>query len=309
MKERIAVVPKIGDYDDALRMLVERCLGCKSIPCPPITKRTVEVGAKHSPDTVCTPFKIVMGNFIEALEKGANVLFMPGFGCRLGFYDMLHEQILRELGYEFEMVALCDYTATATRIFNSLTDVEPTLTRQKFDEIFAEVCKMIYDIDMKRRAEYKLENPTLRIGIAGDLYTVMEPHGNHDMEKWLLEHNIEVVRLTDLTYLATNLFDVNKLIGESGGYVDYNLGGNANSTIAQVYKMVSGENPVDGVIHIKAATCTPEISAMTILQDMSADFEVPFMYMTFDTETGEAGLHTRLEAFCDMLTMKRAKRN
>ena len=300
--EKIAVFPKLGDYSKPLNQLVERCLGYKTMECPPITKKTVEVGAKHSPDTVCTPFKILMGNFIEAMDKGANVLIMPAFGCRLGFYDILHKQILEDLGYKFEMVALFDYLATVQKLFNTFHKLNPELTREKFDKELTEVALTIRDMD-KRDDEKRRSGTGLKIGLIGDLYTVIESHGNCDIEKWLMKNNINIVRHTDLTYLALNMFDIPRQIAESGGYVDYYLGGNANCTIAQAYKMLKDEK-VDGIIHMKAATCSPEITAMTILQDMSRDFDVPFMYLTFDTETGEAGLHTRLEAFIDMLNMK-----
>ena len=305
-RDRVVVLPKIGDYTKPLGYLLEKCLGCKIMDCPPITKLTVEIGAKHSPDTVCTPFKVVMGNFIQALDAGANTLVMPGFGCRLGFYDLLHKQILSDLGYKFDMIALCDYIATPQRIFKTLSELEPSLTQEKFNKVFSEVCDIIVDMDKKKQESYKIKNPILKVGLIGDLYTVIEPHANCHIEGWLLKNNVEILRMTDLTFLAKNLFDIKGVISKSGGYADYALGGNANCSVMQAYQMAHGKM-VDGIIHIKAATCAPEISAMTILQDISTDFDIPIMYLTFDTETGEAGLHTRLEAFCDMLTMKKQK--
>lgn len=307
MKNRVAFIPKIADYNAPLGKLIERCVGCKTFPNRPLTTRTVELGSKHSPDTVCTPYKIIMGEFIEFLEKHKNpILLMPGFGCRLGFYDMLHEQTLRELGYTFDMVAWCDYTATPNKIFGALNKLNPELTREEFDNHFAVTCAEIADMDAKAFATRRKVDPTkpsLKIGIVGDLYTVMEPHGNCHMEDWLKKNNIDIVRYCDLTYLALNIFDIPKLLSQSGGYLKYNLGGNANCSIAQAYKLMS-QDKVDGIIHVKAATCAPEISAMSILQTMSKDFDVAMMYLTFDTETSDAGLHTRLEAFCDMLHMK-----
>lgn len=354
MNERIAIIPKFGDYTIPMNILLEQCLGCKTLECPLITKRTVEIGAKHSPDTVCTPFKVITGNFIESLDLGANTLVMPGFGCRLGFYDMLHKQILGDLGYKFDMVVLCDYTANSNRIFNSLSTLNPDLTRESFDKIFSVVCKIVIDMDImaalvrknsgfeiekgsheRLYKEYlqkakkittldkaielgeeytaaiknvKINKPSnyLRIGIVGDLYTVIEPHGNCELEKWLVNNGVEINRPTDLTFLAGNIFSVDKMVELSGGYIDYGIGGNANCTVMQAYQMLENKE-VDGVIHIKAATCSPEISAMSILADLSADYGIPFMYLTFDTETGDAGLHTRLEAFCDMLLMRPGK--
>jgi predicted nucleotide-binding protein (sugar kinase/HSP70/actin superfamily) len=301
--DKVAVFPKLGDYAGFLNTLVEKCLGYKTMLCPPITKRTVEIGAKHSPDTVCTPFKIIMGNFIESLEKGANTLMMPAFGCRLGFYDILHKQILQELGYKFDMVTLFDYVATEQKLWNTFSNLNPDLTQEHFREVLYTVAKQIAEHDLAQDKKRR-SGTGLKIGLCGDLYSVIEPHGNCNIEKWLSKNNINIVRYVDLSYLANNMFDIPRQIRESGGYVDYYIGGNANCTIANAYKMASVEK-VDGIIHMKAATCSPEITAMSVLQDISKDFNIPIMYLTFDTETGEAGLHTRLEAFVDMLEMKK----
>lgn len=74
---------------------------------PPVTnQRTLSLGVKHSPEGLCIPFKLTLGNLIEAVELGADTLIMPaGYGiCRLGYYAKTQEQILRDLGYDIEMV-------------------------------------------------------------------------------------------------------------------------------------------------------------------------------------------------------------
>jgi len=150
----------------------------------------------------------------------------------------------------------------------------------------------------------------VRIGLIGDLYSVFEPHGNCHIEKWLALNGVEIVRLMDLTCTVKTLLDlesIKKLIASSGSYVDYHIGGVANITVSHAYNMAKGG--IDGIIHMKAASCSPEITAMSILQNISKDFNTPIIYLTFDTETSEAGLHTRLEAFLDMLMMKREARS
>ncbi len=74
---------------------------------PPLTnQRTLSLAARHSPEGLCIPFKLTLGNLIEAAELGADTLIMPaGYGiCRLGYYAKTQEQILRDLGFKFEMV-------------------------------------------------------------------------------------------------------------------------------------------------------------------------------------------------------------
>lgn len=63
----------------------------------------------------------------------------------------------------------------------------------------------------------------------------------------------------------------------------------------------------DGLIHAKSAGCTPEIDCIPVLQKVSEDYSVPVLYLTYDSQTSDTGLDTRLEAFYDMLSMKKEK--
>ncbi|HEX2987697.1 MAG TPA: CoA protein activase [Chloroflexota bacterium] len=80
--------------------------GVECIVPPPTSKRTLSLGVKYSPEWVCLPFKLNLGNFLEAMEMGADTLaYVSGAGlCRLGYYSKVSEQILRDAGYQFEMV-------------------------------------------------------------------------------------------------------------------------------------------------------------------------------------------------------------
>ncbi|MCL2851596.1 MAG: hypothetical protein FWE20_00980 [Defluviitaleaceae bacterium] len=351
--EKIACTPTMGDYHILTDMLMERCLNYKTMLCPPMTKRTLELGARHSPDMICTPFKITLGNFIEAAEMGANVFVMPGAGCRLGFYDILQQQVLSDLGYECEMFPLFDYIPSVNRMFKAFNDANPDLTREDFDAVMDTVVRIALDMDeladfMRRniafevsKGEYekhykaylnsaktvqsaaeaesigakykedqkaiKINKPDrpIRIGVIGEIYVVVESFSNCNLEKWLAEHGVEIIRPFDLSRMAVAIFTVDEQIEKSGGYVDYNIGSTANDAVAQAYEMITGG--IDGIIHIKPSSCSPEITAMTILQNMSRDHDIPIMYLTFDTETSEAGFHTRLEAFHDMIVMKGLK--
>jgi hypothetical protein len=96
--------PHMADYYIAFRPIAE-LLGEVIIP-PPITKRTIELGFKHSPECVCIPFKYNLGNYIESLDRGANLLIQAGGGCRFGYYGEVQEEILRKMGYKFKMIKL-----------------------------------------------------------------------------------------------------------------------------------------------------------------------------------------------------------
>ena len=77
-----------------------RQLGVDVIVPPPCSHRSLSWASKYSPDFVCIPYKLVLGNFLEGLERGANILILLGGpnNCRFGYYSILQRQALRELG-------------------------------------------------------------------------------------------------------------------------------------------------------------------------------------------------------------------
>jgi len=83
-------------------------LGGGLILLPANSQRTLSLGAKYSPEGLCLPFKLTLGNLIEACELGADTLVIAGGDgiCRLGYYAKTQEQILRDLGYNFEIISL-----------------------------------------------------------------------------------------------------------------------------------------------------------------------------------------------------------
>ena len=106
--DKIISFPHLGYYYIVFNYFLSNACKCKVVVPPPSTRRTIELGSKHSPDFVCGPFKYNLGNYIEALDNGANVLIQGGGGCRYGYYGELEEKILKDLGYEFEFYNLIE---------------------------------------------------------------------------------------------------------------------------------------------------------------------------------------------------------
>lgn len=79
---------------------------------PPYTnKKTLSLGTKHSPEAICLPYKLILGNFIEAIEGGTDYVAMitsPGI-CRLGEYGNNIKNALHDLGYDANYIELSLY--------------------------------------------------------------------------------------------------------------------------------------------------------------------------------------------------------
>ncbi|MDP6127184.1 MAG: acyl-CoA dehydratase activase-related protein [Dehalococcoidales bacterium] len=100
-------IPHMGNLYIPLKALFQR-LDVEFIVPPLTNQRTLSLGVRYSPEGLCIPFKLTLGNLIEVAELGADTLLMPsGYGtCRLGYYARTQEQVLHDLGYDIEMIQL-----------------------------------------------------------------------------------------------------------------------------------------------------------------------------------------------------------
>ncbi len=102
-----ATFPYMGNIYIPLSTLLKN-LDIEPVIPPPPDKETLSLGTKYSPELMCIPFKLTLGNLIKALEMGADtIIHCSGFwSCRYGYYPYLHHQILKERGYKFEYIIL-----------------------------------------------------------------------------------------------------------------------------------------------------------------------------------------------------------
>ncbi len=353
MPKKVISFPHMGNYYIPAKYLLEHIIDADILVAPKITKKTIELGSKHSPEFVCTPFKYTLGTFIESLEKGANILIQAGGGCRYGYYSELQDKILKDLGYEFTYINLVSKGDTnLKKIRKELKKIDPKfnsfkalyylfITKKmikymdkiddyircnigfetKKNSFIKENNKMLksfskitgyFDLRKKYKKYFKriknieINKPdkVLKIGIIGELYTLMEPFSNYYIETELAKYGIEVKRFTNVHYL---LFEkskkVKKYLRYAKEYIKYRMGADAADNIGRTKYLC--EKKYDGIIHIKSSFCTPEIGAMGIINKICNDYSVPVIFFSFDANTSEVGIKTRLEAFYDMIEMRK----
>ncbi len=102
--------PHMGTISIAWALALKR-IGIEPFIPPYTNKRTLSLGTKNSPEAICLPYKLILGNFIEAIEGGADYVAMitsPGI-CRLGEYGNNIQKTLEDLGYEANYIELSLY--------------------------------------------------------------------------------------------------------------------------------------------------------------------------------------------------------
>lgn len=343
--------PHMGNYAVVIRQFLGHLFpDAKVISPPPITQKTVEIGNKHSPDFVCAPFKFNLGNYIEALEQGANVLFQTGTGCRYGYYGELQEQILKDLGYEFQFVCLSRDKVKPDKAVSLLREVGCNLPLQKILRAFLLAIQSIYIMDhyefwMRENIGFEVQKGAcesvwqtllrdignahshaqllqagrkckiaagqiafdrpekpLRVGIVGELYTLMEPYTTFELEKQMAQEGIVISRMMSVWFLLFGR-NGNRLLKQCGCYLDFAVGANGVDSVAQSISYM--HKKYDGILHLKSFGCIPELNVTPALMNISQEHKIPILEMSFDMQTSEAGVQTRMEAFADMIRMRK----
>ncbi|MDR1630171.1 MAG: hypothetical protein LBS36_08180 [Oscillospiraceae bacterium] len=346
----IFTFPRLGDYHIVIKSFLREIVpAAHVIVPPPVTQKTLDLGSRYSPDFICSPFKVTLGNYLEGLEQGANVLLQTGMGCRFGYYGEVQEQILRDLGYDFQFLCFSCGQARLDRVYAAMKRLNPSLNPAQFAHALLAGAKKIHMMDkfnryMRENMAFEkaqgsflrlqsnlyealqktnnisllhqtsgaifaamnkipLETPQrpLRVGVVGDLYTLMEPSSNFYLENELIKQGISVSRMMSVSFLFLRS-NARSLRGAQG-YLKYTVGANGVDSVCQCKRYA--QMGFDGIVHMKSFGCTPEINATPALQRLSRDYKIPILHLSFDTQTSETGVQTRIEAFSDMLAMKR----
>ncbi|HHY98143.1 MAG TPA: CoA protein activase [Firmicutes bacterium] len=338
-----------------------RHLGIEVIVPPPSSQRTLSLGSKYSPEFACLPLKVNVGNYIEAMEQGADTIVMAGGvgPCRFGFYGEVEREILKDLGYDFEMIIidppqgrirpvlkqlgrlvgparvrdviyalrLCwEKIAAIDQVEKSAVKVRPLeaikkQTTKAVNEILSKI-DGAETIEATRsalreglailRSLPKAEGPPpLKVGLVGEIYVLLEPFANLNVETRLGELGCEVERSIYLgdwikRHVIGDIFRLrrhNRIEDLAKPYLGHFVGGHGLETVAHTVDYA--RRGFDGVIQVLPLTCMPEIVAESILPKVSRDLNIPVLTLVFDEHSSDVGVITRLEAFVDLMRQRR----
>ncbi|GAQ25399.1 MULTISPECIES: 2-hydroxyacyl-CoA dehydratase [Tepidanaerobacter] len=340
-----------------------KAFGNDVIVPPRPTEETISYGTKYAPEFACYPFKIVLGTYVQVLEKGANTLVSSGGvgPCRAGLYTTLHEKILKDLGYEFEMITLeppgrhlkdliesikklinvklsiKDYATIGRFVWKELVLLdkieklshkvrplevkkgETTQTYKKCVDMIAKAEKYSELVEIEHESERlfdlieKKDYDPIKIGIVGEIYVLLEPASNLEIEEMLGDLGVYVERSMFLSgYTISNaVLDLFHIKGDrdakkmAAPYFKEMCGGHGRESVGN--SVIFAKRGFDGVIQLSPFTCIPEIVAKSILPKVCKEHGLGFLSINFDEQTGKEGLRTRLEAFVDLLEAKRER--
>ncbi len=148
--------PRMGTVTIAIKSLF-RGLGAQLELGPPLSSRTVALGARHSPEFICTPYKYLLGNMLEMLESGADtLLYVDGPElCRNSAYTQLMIDALRDLGHKFTFVTTALLDDKIVGVAKFLRQFAPAVSwREIMREIRLALKKMSVLDAIERRVQF-----------------------------------------------------------------------------------------------------------------------------------------------------------
>jgi len=347
--------PHMGRVYIPLKTVFEE-LGAEVIIPPTNNSYIKELGCKYSPEYACMPFKLILGDILYSLEKGADTVIMLGGSgpCRFGYFGHMLNLISKDLGFKFDYINLEPPNIMSSlthfkklpsfnykRILTSLLlgwkklqaldmlekkywNVLPySSCREKVKQLMNESIKNIekcrtFDETVQVYTKYyellaNLKNngiPLPRICILGDIYTLNEPYSNYNIETFLSNKGVEVVRtIYTSTWITNNIIPWKKkekysrMLNKVRGYLNNGVGGFGLDTVYHTLKYA--DMGFDGILHIMPITCMPEIVSREIIEKIAREKNINIIPITVDEHNDTIGLQTRLEAFAEILHQKK----
>lgn len=289
-------------------------LGCEVVVSDMTTKETMDMGIQDAITDACVPLKLFHGHvrnikdvvdyvFIPRLVSVNNeATFCPKF---LGLPDMLtcsiedfHNPLEIRIdlnGSRFQLFKLCVKTARKLKksFFDAFTAYRAALKNFK-NYIYQFLQGGIPPLGIIAQKK----NAPIKLGVIGYPYMLYDPYLSLDLIKKLINMGVYVVT-PEMVSEQDKLKQKDKL--KKTLFWTF-----SNDVIRTGFHFLDNKC-VDGIIHITAFACGPDFAVDKVLEIDAKNCNIPYLTITLDEHTGQEGLNTRLEAFVDMITIKKKK--
>lgn len=293
------------------RFLTE--LGCDVVLSPPTNERILNLGSRATVDEVCAPVKIAFGHVL-ALSEQVDFVLLPRFVSveprayicpkLMGLPDMV-----KHSGLKLPSLLAPDIDLSKGRgsISKALSEVRRVLGRGLWPVARAFYRSLSENDKIERRlltgmtpeeafhgtTRRRKPGARMKVAVLGHPYNVYDPVLSMNLISQLRNNDIDVITAEMLTPekinagldgLPKELFWTlsKKVLGAGLYFIKY-----------------PGE--VDGIIVMSSFGCGLESLIADMLERHARRREFPFMLLTVDEHSGEAGIVTRVEAYIDMV--------
>ncbi|MCS5696569.1 acyl-CoA dehydratase activase-related protein [Desulfofundulus thermocisternus] len=292
-------------------------LGLEVVISRPTTKTILESGLRHTGDDVCLPVRVAFGHIID-LKDRVDVLFLPRlvsiarreYVCPkfLGFPDMVRQGISglpplieadlnlyrRDSLYPFFSALGRNFTSNRFAIYLACRRAQQVQARyvQLLEKGFfpEEALAILYRGASEEKREPARGWP--RVAVIGHPYNIYDPYISMNLLSRLARSGVHVCA-------ADNLPET--LVREHAARLPKHLFWSLGQRMIGAAWHYLQRPDVDGIIHVASFACGPDSLTGELISREVKRRGKPFLNLTLDEHSAEAGVVTRLEAFLDMM--------
>jgi predicted nucleotide-binding protein (sugar kinase/HSP70/actin superfamily) len=297
-------------------------LGLEVVFSPPTNKAIIDLGVRDTVNDACIPIKVFHGH-VAALRNKVDCIFIPRLTsikgsmtlCPkfLGLPDMVKSSVENLPALIVENLQLNRrsfplprfffrvgkrFTGNVWRIwrayFKALHDWK-AYKRQLLQGYYPQA-RGSRDVIMAPPREKRAGS--LRLAVLAYPYVLYDPYLSIDLLKKLEGLEVDA-------FIPDSMQPGQLQRGRRHLPLDLFWYYSNQVTWTSLYFLYEEPQQVDGIIHITAFGCGPDAMVDKLIELEARKNKMPFITITIDEHTGEAGMSTRLEAFVDMLKQRK----
>ncbi|MFW9950133.1 MAG: acyl-CoA dehydratase activase-related protein [Candidatus Thorarchaeota archaeon] len=308
-------------------------LDAEIVVSPLTNKKIVEEGVTHGFGELCIPVKIYYGQILKLVADNPDLdfVFVPryvsevkdSFFCPkfLSLPDVIKilPGVPKILNFEVNVKEFPISTA-AIELGNQLGKTQNQALNayreaQKYFKEFHEFLRNGASVNhalrlVERNRPFTLpkrkHTGDIRFLLLGHCYNIFDTFINLDFQKKLHDQGVEVITIENLPEF---IFKKPVIVNPRGGKLR-NYWRHEEEIMQSIrYFLTEGRDEIDGVIFLISFACGPDsLISELIMRDMKV-VGLPFLEITMDEHSGEAGLLTRVESFVEMIRRKKRRKD
>jgi len=297
--------------------------GVQVITSGKTTKEILDAGVREATADACVPVKLFYGHVL-ALKDRVDYLFIPRVVCLncktvycpkfLGLPDMIRHSLAglppiidtrmdSRQGYISILKAYCEigryFNAGRKTVWKAYWKARHVLKR--FNNLMQKGLSLpeaMAGLHKPYQEESRATEPSLLFAVLGYPYAIYD--------SFISAGLLEKLRHLGVRVITTENFHPRLLARQKNCNLSKRLFWTLSDLALKAAHLVFKQGQVDGVIHLTAFGCGPD-SVLNKFIELEAKNHrhIPFMTLTIDEHSGEAGITTRLEAFVDMVRRRK----
>ena len=299
-------------------------LGCEVVTSLPTTKYSLDLGVEETVNDACLPIKLYHGHVAE-LKEQVDVLFMP---------RMVKVRKMETEVFCPKFLGLPDMVRNSIADLPRIIDEKVDLSKGLFPKW--DLCRKVAEqlekgfyclagLSLAQKCQDKFKQYLVQgIEVQEAIDAVIEGRICHESKQFTTDIDLAILGYPYLIYdsfVNVGLFEKLGHMGIKPWTVEmvppHRLEAQAkylpkslfwyfsNRTIRATFYYLH-EKKVDGIVHVTAFGCGPDAMVDKLMElEAKHSGPIPFLTLSLDEQTGEAGIFTRIEAFVDMLRLRR----